>query len=304
MFGIKFQKRAELKLPRNFNQDTMDPFIQSVVDDDGDAICSDICFDFSELVFIEPVGVVVLSNLLQYLGKLKVKTSLTGLDRHTEPIVYLDDAGFFQQYQGKPLRPYARLRETTLPLKMVANPQAIGYLYQDIIPWIAQRLKTTEIALATVRVTLQEIFHNISDHSGVNVGCVFAQHFPKQDELRIAISDFGLGIPNNVRKIRAEVSDPEALALAVQEGFTTKSNVKNRGAGLAILMRYVTLRNQGAVLITSGRGNLSAVYDGRGTKITARTRSAHYPGTLVRVILKTSEIHGLVEDVEHEEFSW
>lgn len=282
----------------------MDALIRAAVDEDGDAVCSEIRFDFSELQFIEPVGVVVLSNLLEYLGKLGVQTGFDGLTSPSMAVVYLDDSGFFKEYLGAPLREYAKLRGTTLPLKRVASPEAIGYLYNDIMPWIAQKLQTTAIALATVRVTLEEILQNISDHSGVNVGCVFAQHFPKEHELRIAISDFGLGIPANVRKIRPEVSDSEALAVAIQEGFTSKSNVRNRGAGLAILMRYVTLRNKGVVLITSGRGNLSAVFDGRGTKITARTRDAHYPGTLVRVILKTDTIHELVEDVEHEEFSW
>ncbi len=304
MWNILNGDQIVLQLPKQFNMDSMYSFIQRAVNEQGDAQCKEITFDFSTLVFIEPVAIVVLSNLIEYFLKLGVKTNFSGHKNLTKPIIYLDDSGFFKHYLGKTLRVHAALRDTTLPLQLVANPKAIAYLYGEMMPWIALQLHTTEAAIATVRVCLQEIFHNINDHSGVNVGCVFAQHFPAKNEIHVAISDFGFGIPSNVRKVKPEVSDSQALSLALQEGFTTKSNVQNRGAGLPILMRYVTLRNRGAVLITSGKGNISAVLDGQTTKVTARDRPVAYPGTLVRVIFRTDTLENLAEDVEHEEFSW
>lgn len=304
MFGIKFNSAKVVQVPRRFNANTMDKFISSFVDEDGDAEGKSFEVDFSGLEFVDPVAIVVMSNLIEYLRQLKIKVQLTGLTNLSEGVLYLDDCGFFKQYQGASLRAKASLRDTTIPLKLVANPTAVGFLHGNLIPWIAQRLHTTAIALATLRVTLEEVFHNISDHSGVNVGCVFVQHFPKIDEIHIAISDFGYGIPKNVRKVRPEANDQESLVLAITEGFTTKSNVKNRGAGLAILMNYVALRNGGTVILTSGRGNLSAVYDRGKTKITARSREVYYPGTLVNVILKTNALKNVTEDVEDEEFSW
>ncbi len=304
MWGILSNQKIVVKLPRKFNGETMYPFIQTAVNEQGDAESKEITFDFSELGFIEPVGVVVLSNLIEYFLKIGVKTRFSGLTSPTQGAVYLDDSGFFGHYLKNPLRPHAALRDSTLPLRLVANPKAIGYLYNDMIPWIAERLQTTADSLGTVRVCLQEIFHNISDHSGVNVGCVFAQHFPAKKEIDIAISDFGLGIPVNVRNVRPGVSDSEALTLAIQEGFTTQSNVQNRGAGFTTLMRYVTLKNGGLVLITSGKANVSAVKNGNLTKVTSREKPVSYPGTLVRVILKTDSLRVLAHDLEHEEFSW
>jgi len=303
MWNILNKSKISVLLPKQFNAESMYPFIARAVNEQGDAHCKEITFDFAQLEFIEPVAVVVLSNLIEYFSQLGVKTIISGYAL-TKAVVYLDDSGFFKQYLGATLRPHAALRDTTLPLELVANPKAIGYLYEQMIPWIAIQLNTQSMALATVRVCLQEDFHNIGDHSGVNVGCVFAQHFPKTSELQIAISDFGLGIPSNVRKLRPTATDSQALVLALQEGFTTKSNVRNRGAGLPLLMKYVTLSNRGAVLITSGKGNISAVFDGRGTKITARDRPVSYPGTLVRVILKTDALQALADESEHEEFSW
>ena len=304
MWNILNGEKIAVLLPKQFNAESMYSFIQRAVDDQGDAQCKEITFDFSKLEFIEPVAVVVLSNLIEYFSKLGVKTRFAGHQTLTKPVIYLDDSGFFKQYLGATLRAHAALRDTTLPLQLVANPQAIGYLYEQMIPWIAIQLRTTAIALATVRVCLQEVFHNISDHSGVNVGCVFAQHFPKTGELQVAVSDFGFGIPSNVRKLKPNATDSQALVLALQEGFTTKSNVQNRGAGLPLLMKYVTLKNRGAVLITSGKANISAVFEGQTTKITARDRPVSYPGTLVRVILKTDTLQALAQDIELEEFSW
>lgn len=304
MWNILTGEKLVVKLPRKFNGETMYPFIRIAVNEQGDASCKEITFDFSELDFIEPIAVVVLSNLIEYFLKIGVKTQFTGHNNLSKGVVYLDDSGFFLHYLKKPLRPHAVLRDTTLPLRLVANAQAILYLYEDMMPWLAQRLLTTAIALGTIRVCLQEIFHNISDHSGVNVGCTYAQHFPQKKEIHVAISDFGLGIPANVYKVRPDLSPSEALYLAVQEGFTTKSNVRNRGAGLAILMRYVTVKNKGAVFITSGNAYVSAVAMRGGTKITSRARPVLYPGTLIHVILKTDTLQTLYKDVEPEEFSW
>ena len=68
-------------------------------------------------------------------------------------------------------------------------------------------------------------------------------------------------------------------------------------------MKYVTLRNRGAVLIASGKAELAATYED-GTKIRARTARGIYPGTLVKVILKTDTFEAMASDVESEEFKW
>lgn len=293
-----------IKLSSNFNFGNMYSFISAAIDENGDAKNKEIILDFAELKFIDPVAVVVLCNLIEYLSQGGVSISFKGINAPFTGAIFLDNAGFFRHYMSSPLRPHAVQQDTTLPLKLVESPRATPYLYQDLIPWLARRLMTTSIALSTVRVCLEEIFHNIKDHSGVGMGWVFAQHFPKLKEVHIAISDFGNGIPANVRKIRPMATGAEALSLAIQEGFTTKSNVQNRGAGLAVLTRYVTLRNGGGVFITSGNAYISVVPQGDAIKTTSRERLVTYPGTLIHVILKTDTLETLYEDIEPEEFSW
>jgi hypothetical protein len=154
------------------------------------------------------------------------------------------------------------------------------------------------------RTSLEEIFHNVNDHSGEGIGCTFAQHFPNKKRIQIAVSDFGKGIPKTVRTKLPLLTDSEAIKKACEEGFTTQSNVKNRGAGLPNLMRYVTQRNNGTVLIASGQANVSAVKGTNGTKVTGRSQSGIYPGTLVQVMLRTDTLEKSAVDTELEPFEW
>ena len=203
-----------------------------------------------------------------------------------------------------PLREHASLRMSSMPLHLVEQIRAQEFLSYELIPWMANQLNTTDEALGTIRVCVQEILQNVADHSGVGVGCVHAQFFAAQQVVEVAVSDFGFGIPANVRKVEAGLNDVEALRLACKEGFTTKSNVHNRGAGLPTLIKYLAKNDRGTVWITSGLGNISANYDKGTFKLTGRSKRSAYPGTLVRLRLKASEVEALAIDVEPERFEW
>ena len=75
VFGILSRKDIEVDLPHTFNVETMYSFIDKVIDEQCDAKCSKITFNFSKCSFIEPVGVVVLSNLIEYFKTIKVSVS-------------------------------------------------------------------------------------------------------------------------------------------------------------------------------------------------------------------------------------
>lgn len=304
IWNIRFKKNLEVKVPRTFNVTSMYGLVSEIFDENLDARCSSIILDFSRLEFIEPVGVVILSNIIESLKKSKVKYSFKNHEERTVANKYLDDAGFFRTYTGRTIFGDCHQRSTTIPLKLVANQDATHFLYAELMPWIAQSVGLTEGSLAAVRTSIEEVFHNIRDHSGVGVGCVFAQHFPKKSEIQIAISDFGRGIPASVRTVKADATDQEALKLACQEGFTTKSNVRNRGAGLPNLMRYIPQRNSGTILVSSGSANVSATKGVTVPKITSRSTNGHYPGTLVRAVLRTDTFEKLAEDAKREEFEW
>lgn len=322
MLEILSELHQEIDLPKRFNSDTMYGFLGQALTPEGNIRFRTIDFNFGGLHTIEPVGVVVLSNLVEFLRLAGVKGNLRGVwgegsaQGGNKAVKYLDDSGFFVRYHnGKNLWSNAQCHLHTLPLTLVPSLDTFKFLNSNMLPWIARTLNTSEASLATVRVCLEEILQNVGDHSGVQVGCVHAQFTPASGTLEIAISDFGHGIPTKVREFAAsgvftrfvlspDMADADALRLACQQGFTTKSNVRNRGAGLPVLLSVVTGRDRGNVWIISGQGVVSAVHRDGASKITARTKTAVYPGTLVRVILKANVVKDFEQDIEQQEFSW
>ncbi|NVO05243.1 MAG: hypothetical protein HXX19_04535 [Rhodoferax sp.] len=191
-----------------------------------------------------------------------------------------------------------------MPLELFKASAYVPYLYQGLMPWVSNEVKLSTDTLETIKTCLEEVFHNIEYHSGIEFGCTFSQHFPKKNRIHVAISDFGIGIPTRVRSKLPDLQDAQALKEACKEGFTTKSNVKNRGAGLPNLIRYVVQRNSGTVLIHSGRGYLSASRGPDQPNITSRELDWAYPGTLVHVVLRTDTLEKLERDIEPEVFQW
>lgn len=322
MLEILSELHQEIDLPKLFNSETMYGFLGQALTPEGNIRFRTIDLNFGGLHKIEPVGVVVLSNLVEFLRLAEVKGSLRGLwgegSKHgnNKAVKYLDDSGFFVRYHnGSNLWSNAKCHPHTLPLTLVPSLDTFKFLNSVMLPWIARTLNTSEVSLATVRVCLDEILQNVGDHSGVQVGCVHAQFTPESGMLEIAISDFGYGIPTKVREfavsgmptkfdLSPDMADADALRLACQQGFTTKSNVRNRGAGLPNLLSVVTGRDRGNVWIISGQGVVSAVHRDGASKITARSKTAVYPGTLVRVILKANVVKDFERDIEQQEFSW
>lgn len=305
IWNILSPKEQVITLPSMMNWSSAYQFISQSVDGNCDARWSRVVLDFGNLAFVEPVGVVILSTLIEYLRRAGVRVKYQGVENGSRPNRYLDDSGFFKHYLERDIYPRSTLRATTVPLHVVRPDHVQQYLGYRLMPWLAQSVGLSQESLDAVRACLEEIFHNVEDHSEVKLGCAFAQHFPNKNEMQVAISDFGVGIPTVVRRVRADVLDQQALSLACKEGFSTKSNVRNRGAGLPTLIRYVTTRNKGTVLIASGGATLSAVHAPQGEpKVTPRLAKGHYPGTLVRVILRTDTFEAVAADVEPERFEW
>jgi anti-sigma regulatory factor (Ser/Thr protein kinase) len=123
-----------------------------------------------------------------------------------------------------------------------------------LVPWLANRLSITKASLADIRSCISELFHNIEDHTEYDIGSIFVQHYPQEKRVLISLSDFGLGIPTKVREVAANLSDPQAIEKAVEEGFTTKSRTTNKGFGLNSLLKTAVIRNGGEVTVYSGKG--------------------------------------------------
>lgn len=262
-----------------------------------------IVFNFTTLSYIEPSGITILSNLFQWLMKRDIKVSVTypstiAGGRYC-PITYLDDSMFFKRYLGKTLTQHASVRQTTRPLELVTYSKSYQWLPDVFMPWLANQLGVRANSLGEIKVAIEEIFNNINDHSSENIGCIYAQHYPNMNTLKISISDFGIGIPGAVQTKYA-LTDKEALEKAIEKGFSTESTPGNRGAGLNNILTSVVNVNKGIVHIHSNRGIIKCNHGENGLESYSATAEGYYPGTLFEIILNTNNIF----ENEEEDFEW
>ncbi|MCM0019836.1 MAG: STAS domain-containing protein [Tagaea sp.] len=181
------------------------------------------------------------------------------------------------------------------PVSRVTHTNSLDLVANSFSPWIGGRLSLSSAALEPVRVFLKELFRNIEDHAGVDVGYLAAQFIPGKDRVDIAIGDGGVGIPGRIRRKEPGIGDAAALSKAFEEGFSTKTTPGNRGAGLNWVKSVVVDSNRGALRLASGRGRLHVAAD-EGFSIHAITeRSASFPGALYSISLRTDTIEAVEE---------
>lgn len=172
----------------------------------------------------------------------------------------------------------------------------------DLLPWLAAAVGQAEQDLDPFQVCVSEIFNNISDHSTLDIGSIFVQHFPNLETVRIAVGDFGRGIPALVRTVRPDILDADAIILATEPGFTTKSNPRNQGIGLEYLLTTVVGTNRGRVTIHSLNGHVS-FYNLRNQIVHQKLQICGFcPGTTLDITLRTDSIDRIIE--EPEELEW
>jgi anti-sigma regulatory factor (Ser/Thr protein kinase) len=296
---------TEVAIPRYFNSNTMYALLSKIVGENRQPTDSTLVFDFRKLEFIEPEGYVVLANLIEWIvlnnSEYRFICPPTGQSR---AVSYLDDSRFFSEYLGEPLDNSSNSRSTTIPLQRVAYQESYGWVENKFVPWLSNRLNMTEASFSSIKACLVEIFNNIDDHAGsdVEVGCFFAQHYPNKDRVQVAVSDFGKGIPSNVRKVeQTQLGDGQAIMRATENGFTSKSQPANRGAGLNTLLCEVIDNNGGELHIYSDRGAVSCIGDrSQGARRTPKETTGVYPGTLISISFRTDTI----ENIPEEEFLW
>jgi hypothetical protein len=261
-----------------------------------------LVFDFSRLRFIRPAGVVFLHNLIGWLHAKSTKVFFRGHTANSESLRYLADSQFFRLHLGDHCKQQGTQRVTTCPLIDVKYEKSLGWTRLNLLPWVASRANVPMASLYGLQSSMAEIFTNIQNHSRFEIGSIFGQHFPSENSIVIAVSDMGLGIPTNVRKVENIPSDSDAIVAAVQKGFTSKSVETNSGMGLDQLLRSVVVELGGKVTIYSGAG-MVAFTPKKGSIVTEQYRKIGFcPGTTIEINLDTRVIPNLPDS--EDELQW
>ncbi|VTT35875.1 Uncharacterised protein [Enterococcus casseliflavus] len=294
-------------IPWKFTRKTIDEVLSEVINPDLSPVSSKIYFDLTEVEFIDPCGMTALYNMCLWLQKTEdieasfLLNPMNGLPPKNErPMMYLVDCGFFADFfKYKQIYREPRTRSTTLPVRTLKSEESYEWKSVVLKPWL-QRCTNKYCEFSNIQTAIDEIFNNIADHSKQNIGCVFAQFFPNLNKIVIAISDFGIGIPTSMKKLNHNKSDAELLKIACQEGISTKSTPRNRGAGLTNIIMSLTNANIGTIHIQSNYGMIE-LSNKRVTK--AYNKESFYPGTLFSIELSIDN-DNLYDFDDEEEFSW
>lgn len=228
---------------------------------------SDIAFNFHDCTFLRPNAVVFLGGLAKLVQSKGGKVRFLA-ETMSAPVFHnLVRNGFASEFFNTQF--FIEPQNTAVPYRQFWLPRhsderktqtdtVWGYLTRDWLGrgWvrISDRLKN-RIAEKTL-----EIFMNAFDHSQSSLG-VFTcgQLFPRLKELKLCVVDFGIGIPESVKRFSGltnrppKVLDAACLEWAFQRGNSTKAVQKSdvsRGVGLDILKEFIKI-NKGKLEIYS-----------------------------------------------------
>ncbi|WP_321931569.1 ATP-binding protein [Paraburkholderia guartelaensis] len=248
----------------------------------ADLECGELVVDFSSCVFFDANMTAPLNAALKRIENESNTVKITGLRDDVERILrknhFLGEYGYDDLHDTN---------QTTLPHECFGLSQSkefSGYLDRHLarkeIP------KMSDGLVRRFRQSILEMFQNCATHSSTKSGVfVCGQFYPHNNRLKLTISDGGIGIRTNVRRVAGgKISSVDAIKWALQEGNTTKTGNEPGGFGLKLLQEFVEL-NQGKVQIVSRYGYYE--FDGKRQKF--EKMDGDLRGTTVNLEINTND---------------
>lgn len=245
---------------------------------------ADVHFDFTRCDFLRPNAVVFLGGLTRLILSRGGTAHLLVNTLQEKVHVNLLQNGFAHAmgadtppWQGHSI-PYREYPEQ--------DKQEIVRMLRD--DWFGRGWINVSRALADgILGQMWEIFANAFEHgrSPVGIFCC-GQHLPSRRELLLAVADFGVGIPSNVRLFRnPDITAEDAMCWAFKRGTSTAQRPASaRGLGLDLLREFV--RASGGRMEVFSHDGYARV-DPQGESY--ETLPAFFEGTLVQVCLRCDD---------------
>ena len=205
---------------------------------------SKLTIDLEECVFVEPFHIVLLACLIEEYYQNDVQIFFES-GENLALREYLTAIRFLEYWEpGFDRTSYSQNDKMTNLCLWKLDPRMLS-------PYVvyAQKYFETnflkEKSFEPLNISLAELFNNIIDHANSPVsGYTTSQFYPRQGKVRVAVCDFGVGIPQKVNSFFAaegyeSMRSDQALLHAFQKSFSTKSSPQNRGFGLDNLLAIV-----------------------------------------------------------------
>lgn len=246
----------------------------------------DVAFDFSRCGFLRQNAVAFLGGLARLIEHRGGAARFDRSTLHGDVALNLGRNGFLAAFGDQ--TPFSA--GNAIPFRQDLAPDKsilMDYLKRM---WLGRGwVNVSGPARDAIVGQMWEIYANAFEHgeSPIGVFCC-GQHYPRLEQLKLAVVDFGVGIPSNARLFvgNHDLSAGAALRWAFQQGTTTQPNGMGRGIGLDLLRQFVKL-NKGRLEVFSHEGY--AVIDEGEERY--ETRRTFFEGTLVNIGLHCDETH-------------
>ncbi len=251
---------------------------------------SEVYFDCSNIGFIRPFGLNLLSSMMAWFLK---KDNRVYFKEPLSKYVckYMASQGFFDEFQIDQDEATHSPRSTSVALRRLDHMD--GSYLENITYWLAANASISpNIARDLITINLVELINNVLDHSNSEIGCyISAQAYPNEHRLLLSILDLGVGFLDSLKPFYPDLeNDSDAIAMAIEEGVSSKREIelKPRGLGLANISGFVTKR--GRLEIISYKGLLWQDENGR---IFKKDLSFPLRGTCVNLYIDTEKLHDI-----------
>ena len=257
-----------------------------------------VIIDCGNLSTLTPLGLNILASMIHNLHlQGREITFIPPANRKT--LQYMTDQGFFVEFHfdnvNKPLK--QANRSTSVMLRRM--DEFVGSYPIEVADWLSRNSSVpAEAVRDMVGITLAELINNVFDHSKSPIGCcICAQAYKDEGKLTLSVTDLGIGFLESLLPQYSSLqSDEAAISFAVQEGVSSRSNRRNRGAGLHILSEWMKTQC-GELEIISKDGRWRQLPQGSCEHETLRFS---FPGTCINMHVPTDVLLALNTERECE----
>lgn len=263
-----------------------------------------LVINLSECLFIEPFHLVSLACLIEEYHLNGVEIHFVNAENY-ELIEYLSNIRFFEYWsEGFDRTKYTNAKiRTTLCLWKISKSMISPYVQYAQKYFEENTIRDKNFS--PLNISLSELFNNIYAHSNSIIdGFCLTQFYHSSKMVKIAISDFGIGIPksvNNYLKKRSlpKLSDEKAIKKAFDLKFSAKTKPHNAGFGLDTIKTILNESN-GILHVVSNKG----VFKIKDKRETLYVSKGEFHGTHFELILDTKTFENQRDDIRQDFDLW
>jgi anti-sigma regulatory factor (Ser/Thr protein kinase)/ABC-type transporter Mla MlaB component len=280
-------------IPAHINANALIPFIEELA---GFNSTDRVELDFSDLRRVSPAGLVAIASFCNWRKSRGLHTDVVNLSDCSIK-GYLDRMNLFSLCEWDGGVDGYHCKDSTgrfVPLTEISA--CVDKMSHEVAQCIAPGGEEFEHENADLYDTawylISELATNVRQHSRKR-GYIAAQSTNFDGHVRIALSDYGCGIPSSLKgSYPAWVNYPdfEVIVNALKAHVSSVGEPSNQGVGLTLAARLVDLM-EGHLLIISKKGLIRKIH---GSPIEKRelNNGNEFPGTIIAITFRKSHSTG------------